>query len=199
MARREGVRINDLAASNKVFEVVGSELKSQRKPNHILSLFWIERLQKQHTHHKCSSHPQPTPTLFHKSLLYASSSNPAAGFSGQAMIRALSTRRSHRGYDQLGKEQPLVGAEEAQLKRVKSLPAGVFGSSKKLAPESTSQPNPLSKQTKKASKSHPLFGLFYGRRKGKTTAKPEFSRYIEYVREGGVWDTNSNTPVIHFK
>lgn len=114
------------------------------------------------------------------------------------MLRALTARRKNRGYDQLGKEQAPpspVGGEEPQLKRVSSLPARLSDTT------ATSQPEPPLKQEKKgkAGKSHPLFGLFSGRRKAKTTAKPEFSRYIEYMKEGGVWDTNSNTPVIYFK
>ncbi|KAF8098038.1 hypothetical protein N665_0275s0009 [Sinapis alba] len=56
---------------------------------------------------------------------------------------------------------------------------------------------------------HPLLSLFnvrFQRKKKKTTkkkkslatAKPEFARYMEYVKEGGVWDPNSKAPVIHY-
>ena len=151
-------------------------------------------------HYKCSSHTKLlTSTPFHRSLSLSLSPSASAV---KAMLRVLSTRRSHHGYDQLGKEQqpppPLLAGEDdhhqPQLKRVSSLPA-------RLSLGTASQPDPPSKQTKKAkaSKTHPLFGLFSGRRKAKTTAKPEFSRYLEYVKEGGVWDMNSNTPVIYFK
>ncbi|KAG2263460.1 hypothetical protein Bca52824_070539 [Brassica carinata] len=54
---------------------------------------------------------------------------------------------------------------------------------------------------------HPLLSLFrFERKKKKTkskkslaTAKPEFARYMEYVKEGGVWDPNSNAPLIHYR
>ncbi|KAM7265573.1 hypothetical protein ACFE04_003256 [Oxalis oulophora] len=46
---------------------------------------------------------------------------------------------------------------------------------------------------------HPLFSLFNTPKKSKkktttTTSKPEFSRYLEYLKEGGIWDLNSDMP-----
>ncbi|GMY11467.1 Sodium/potassium-transporting ATPase subunit alpha-1 like [Fagus crenata] len=114
------------------------------------------------------------------------------------MFRALSTRRSHRRYEQLG-DDPAAGLLEAKLKRVTSLPAKMFGSSSKLTPEVTFPNNSQVKPTKKVSKSHPIFSLFNARRKKKTTARPEFARYLEYVKEGGLWDMNLNKPVIYYK
>lgn len=110
------------------------------------------------------------------------------------MFRALSTRRSHQRYEKLG-DEPAVGA----LERSTSFPARVFGSSTKSTPEFTFPDKSQVKPTNKVTKSHPLFSLFNGRRKKKTTAKPEFARYLEYLKEGGVWDMNSNTPVIYYK
>ncbi|KAG8383352.1 hypothetical protein BUALT_Bualt04G0003500 [Buddleja alternifolia] len=99
------------------------------------------------------------------------------------MFRALSTRRSRRGYDQLrgGDDASTAAAPAPMLSRAKSLPAKIFGSSKKL--QSMNIP---CEQVKKASKIHPLFSIFETKRKKKATAKPEFSRYLEYVKEGGV-------------
>lgn len=166
---------------------LGLNGKSQRKPT-LSSASFIGQI----NDGKLARSTTPYLTLFHThlSLTQVRSILPAA------MLRVLSTRRSYRGYDQLGKEQPQAGAEEPQLRRATTLP---LGSAKKLFPETSPKPDPPAKQAKKASKSHPLFRLFYGRRKGKTTAKPEFSRYIEYMKEGGVWDATSNTPVIYYK
>ncbi|XP_059624672.1 uncharacterized protein LOC132267536 [Cornus florida] len=113
------------------------------------------------------------------------------------MFRALSTQKSRGGgeYEQLA-DEPLIGVLQAKLRRSATLPAKLFGSSsKRLAAES----NAPVKQAKKASKIHPFFSLFETRRKKKATAKPEFARYLQYVKEGGVWDVNSNVPVIYYK
>ncbi|KAK9038852.1 hypothetical protein V6N11_023697 [Hibiscus sabdariffa] len=139
-----------------------------------------------------------------------------------AMLRAFSTRRNRSGYERLLVEtevddQPVSRTSqfEAQLKRARSVPARVFGLSRKFngpelgLPEKT-QLKSFSKTTtttttesnKKGAKSksvHPLFSLFDSRRKKRTTAKPEFARYIEYLKEGGMWDVNANMPVIHYK
>lgn len=110
------------------------------------------------------------------------------------MLRALSVRRDPHRYEKLG-EEPAVCLLEGELKRAKSVPAKVFGSPKaKAFPD-----NAPAKPTKKTSKTHPLFTLFDTRRKKKTTARPEFTRYLEYVKEGGLWDVKSNMPVIYYK
>jgi hypothetical protein len=108
------------------------------------------------------------------------------------MFRALSTRRSHRRYEKLA-DEPAVGTLEV------SLPARVFGSLTKSTLELAFPDSSQVKHTNKVTKSHPLFSLFNARRKKKTTAKPEFARYLEYLKEGGVWDMNSNMPVIYYK
>jgi hypothetical protein len=114
------------------------------------------------------------------------------------MFRALSTRRSHRRYEKLA-DEPAVGTLEVKLKRSTSLPARVFGSLTKSTLELAFPDSSQVKHTNKVTKSHPLFSLFNARRKKKTTAKPEFARYLEYLKEGGVWDMNSNMPVIYYK
>ncbi|GKU94477.1 hypothetical protein SLEP1_g7973 [Rubroshorea leprosula] len=115
-----------------------------------------------------------------------------------AMLRALSVR-NHRRYERL--EQPIDDPEVSllgsKLPRTTSVPAQFL--SRKLTPASAMPSNSQAKSTKK-SKSHPLFSLFNGRRhRRKTTAKPEFARYLEYVKEGAVWDRSSNMPVIYYK
>lgn len=55
------------------------------------------------------------------------------------------------------------------------------------------------KNNQKEKKTHPLFSLFDFRRKKKVTAKPEIARYLDYVKEGGMWDLDSNKPVIYYK
>ncbi|CAM8951150.1 unnamed protein product [Rhodiola kirilowii] len=131
------------------------------------------------------------------------------------MIRALSTSRSRRGgYDRLVDHQlqPTGNDDEdfskAKLKRVNSVPSWKpnFGSLKDASqpPQAaagtpTLPPNFPAKSVKKASKSHPIFGLFDLRSKKKATSKPEFGRYLEYLKEGGMWDAKSNQPVMYFK
>ncbi|XP_074295196.1 uncharacterized protein LOC141623053 [Silene latifolia] len=109
---------------------------------------------------------------------------------------------------------PCVGNQQTPvLKRVMSVPAKVlFGSSSRKIKTTTSSSyssssswernfqantnnnnncNSKSKkqqEMKKGGKVHPVFGLFDGRSwsKRKFTANPEFSRYIDYLKEGGV-------------
>lgn len=107
------------------------------------------------------------------------------------MFRALSTRR--RGYEQLGDEEASSAALVPKLSRTKSSPAAAGkGCSKKMQVATAAQ------QVKKASKVHPFFSLFETKRKKKPTSRPEFSRYLEYVREGGAWDLATNKPVMHY-
>lgn len=121
-------------------------------------------------------------------------------FPQYAMFRAFSTRRSRGRYERLSDDQPADVPQE-KLKRATSLPARIFSTSRKLASELSSPRNSHHevKPAKNVTKSHPLFSLFDSRPKKKTTAKPEFSRYLEYVKEGGLWDMNLNKPVIHYK
>lgn len=122
------------------------------------------------------------------------------------MLRALSTGRSYRKYEQVG-DDPAIGLTEGRLKRASTVPAcrlSVFGSSTNAKAEAEFPVADIPKANKvkpamEVVKAHPLFSLFDRRRKKKTTAKPEFARYLEYVKEGGIWDVNSNMPVIHYK
>lgn len=117
------------------------------------------------------------------------------------MLRALSTRRCPNRYERLG-EDPTISLLEGRLKRVTSLPTIVLGSgSRKLTSEIIFPEfaQAKQKQPKKASKGHPIFSFFDIRRKRKSTAKPEFARYLEYVKEGGLWDLKANAPVIYYK
>ncbi|XP_021714651.1 uncharacterized protein LOC110682604 [Chenopodium quinoa] len=139
-----------------------------------------------------------------------------------ALFRALSTRRSRReGYDRLLDETNTTGVHDyscagtggggaghAVLKRVTSVPASMlFGSSSKKLDFETGHLGKNSKpkqqqpaKSKKSGKSHPVFSLFDGKwRKKKMTANPDFSRYIEYLKEGGVWNKDTNSPAIYYK
>ncbi|KAJ0770951.1 hypothetical protein HanPI659440_Chr07g0263481 [Helianthus annuus] len=115
-----------------------------------------------------------------------------------SMFRSLSTRRNHRGYDQLIKDQ---SSSEPKMQRSTTLPANFFGDyplKTALEPPKLAKSDPVAKQAKKVSKVHPFFSLFERKsRKKKATAKPEFSRYMQYLKEGGVWDANSDKPVIY--
>ncbi|KAK8270554.1 hypothetical protein V6Z12_D11G204900 [Gossypium hirsutum] len=101
--------------------------------------------------------------------------------------RAFSTRRSHLGYERLlevDEDVTSTGQFEAQLKRARSVPARVFGLSRKFTSEILALPenhrvessSSTNKKVTSKSKSiiHPLFSLFDVRRKKKPTAKPEF-------------------------
>ncbi|CAF2046652.1 unnamed protein product [Brassica rapa] len=108
------------------------------------------------------------------------------------MFRAMSTRKVHGGYEKLVEDEP-------KLKRVTSVPASVYGNSRNPVQEEVKK-TPTVKPT--GGSVHPLLSFFdvrFQKKKKKTkkslaTAKPEFARYMAYVKEGGVWDPNSNAP-----
>ncbi|XP_010444789.1 PREDICTED: uncharacterized protein LOC104727391 [Camelina sativa] len=112
------------------------------------------------------------------------------------MIRALSTRKGSRGsnYKKLGEEEE-AGAGLLQAKQQSAAVSNHHGQSQKVKVE------------KSGGTVHPLFSFFdmsLKRKKQKkkstrTTAKPEYARYLEYVKEGGVWDNTSNEPVIYYR
>lgn len=123
------------------------------------------------------------------------------------MLRALSTRggRSPWEYRQLVNDETSSDAEEVlvpKLSRARTLPAKILNYSRKLTdatvPAASKKHND---QVKKASKVHPFFSLFdmSQKRRKKATAKPEVSRYLEYMREGGgvgIWDMKAEKPVV---
>lgn len=120
------------------------------------------------------------------------------------MLRAMSTRKVHRGYEKLISEPTNEDnrLSDAKMLRSTTLPASFFGDLPvKFVLEPQVHPakvDYIEKQVKKVSRIHPLFTLFERRsRKKKATAKPEFSRYMQYLKEGGVWDANSIKPVIY--
>ncbi|KAL3377993.1 hypothetical protein AABB24_004095 [Solanum stoloniferum] len=112
------------------------------------------------------------------------------------MLRAMSTRRDYRGYGVLIKEDeeeicaPILG--KPKLSRNRTVPAAAkffSSSSKKVTSEDNFRASSAQvKGAKKASKIHPIFSLFETKKKKKATARPEFSRYIQYLREGGFGD-----------
>ena len=99
------------------------------------------------------------------------------------MFRAMSTRKIHGGYKKLGEEEP-------SLKRVSSVPGSVYGNSRNLVQEV--KKTPMVKPS--GGSVHPLLSFFDVRfqkkkkatKKNLATAKPEFARYMEYLKEGGV-------------
>ncbi|XP_060192622.1 uncharacterized protein LOC132622105 [Lycium barbarum] len=118
------------------------------------------------------------------------------------MFRAMSTRRDYRGYGVLNKEieeeepcAPII-LGKPKLSRNRTVPAAAkffSSSSKKVTSEDNFRANAQLKEAKKASKIHPIFSLFETKKKKKATARPEFSRYIQYVREGGFGDVLQTT------
>lgn len=116
------------------------------------------------------------------------------------MFRSTSTRRGSAKYEKLEKESAVNGISNEELKRSTSLPSRAQGSP---LGDINLQRNPTKKASdknnQKEKKTHPLFSFFDLRRKKKITAKPEIARYLEYVKEGGMWDLDSNKPVIYYK
>lgn len=118
------------------------------------------------------------------------------------MFRAMSLRKVHRGYEPLVNESDVPDPlSDPKMLRSTTLPAHFFGDTPLkfvLEPKSSVKGDMIEKQVKKVSKLHPLFSLFERKsRKKKATAKPEFSRYMQYLKEGGVWHANSTKPVIY--
>lgn len=121
------------------------------------------------------------------------------------MFRSNSTRRGPAKYEKLDKEFAASETWNEELKRSTSLPSGASNSMAKMAMGSNFgdinlQKNPTKKtSSKQKEKSHPLFSFFDFRRKKKPTATPEFTRYVEYLKEGGMWNSDSSKPVIYYK
>lgn len=114
------------------------------------------------------------------------------------MFRALSCRRNWSSYERLEDELSLL---EVKLKRDRSLPARAF-TLKNITNIEPQNDNVQVKQKKKKKASildHPLFSLFDGRAKKKPSSRPEFARYLEYIKEGGTWDLKSSMPIIYYK
>ncbi|XP_058772729.1 uncharacterized protein LOC131646781 [Vicia villosa] len=133
------------------------------------------------------------------------------------MFRSTSTRRGPEKYEKLDKE---FGGDnngisndngisnEEYLKRSASVPSGPSNTKDKMAMASNFgdinlQRNPTKKVSSSDPKNnsvHPLLNFFdFRRRKKKATSKPEFARYVEYMKEGGMWDSESDKPVIYYK
>lgn len=112
------------------------------------------------------------------------------------MLRALSTR-NRRGYEKLEEEEESSAVLEAKLSKSRSLPAKLFGSQRRSTREQSAEVKSVAKQARTVSKIHPMFNLFDPRLRKKAAAKPEFSRYLEYLKEGGISGLGPNMPVIH--
>ncbi|XP_020229500.1 uncharacterized protein LOC109810448 [Cajanus cajan] len=117
------------------------------------------------------------------------------------MLRSISTRRGPGRYERLGKESATTALLNEGFKRSTSLPSWGSNSSRKMPlADINLQRNPTKKANNNSDKkSHPLLSFLALRRKKKTTARPEFARYLEYLKEGGMWDFNSNKPVMYYK
>ncbi|OIW11013.1 hypothetical protein TanjilG_22820 [Lupinus angustifolius] len=113
------------------------------------------------------------------------------------MFRSTSTIRGSSKYEKLEKGYDGNETWNEELKRSTSLPSTAQGSAFegiKLHRNLTKKGNDNKKE-----KIHPLFNLLDFHRKKKTMAKPELSRYLDYLKEGGIWDSDSNKPVIYYK
>ncbi|KAL2966507.1 hypothetical protein AAZX31_16G121600 [Glycine max] len=107
------------------------------------------------------------------------------------MFRSMTTQR---GYESLGKESATTALLQEGFKRSTSLPLWGSNSSRKMALGSTYgdinlQRNPTKKGNNNNDK----------RKTKKPTARPEFARYLEYLKQGGMRNLNSNEPVKYYK
>ncbi|KAG6488334.1 uncharacterized protein LOC122007938 [Zingiber officinale] len=66
--------------------------------------------------------------------------------------------------------------------------------------ETTAATTTMLKRSKTTSdaKVHPVMRILHTPSK-KETVRPEFLRYLEYMREAGSWDPSSDRPTIYFK
>lgn len=111
------------------------------------------------------------------------------------MFRSLTTRKSPYSYKQLAEEVALVVVDhdgEPKLSRTSYPPPAPAKDSSSAKKKVTSElqlhnfpAKSQAKQMRKISKILPILSVFDSRKKKKATALPEFSRYLEYVREGG--------------
>ncbi|KAF3334822.1 hypothetical protein FCM35_KLT21426 [Carex littledalei] len=58
--------------------------------------------------------------------------------------------------------------------------------------------NSSKKNKEKAVDSHPVLKILDAPTK-RATSRPEFLRYLEYVKEAGSWDADSERPSIYYK
>ncbi|MED6159402.1 hypothetical protein PIB30_042027 [Stylosanthes scabra] len=124
------------------------------------------------------------------------------------MFRSMTTRGGPGRYERLGKESATTALLHEEFQRSTSLPAHrALSSSRKIGASEffgggniNLQRNPTKKANNNGSnkKSHPLLSFLHLRKKSKTAARPEFARYLEYLKEGGMWDLKTNKPVIYY-
>ncbi|XP_028760350.1 uncharacterized protein LOC114761928 [Neltuma alba] len=110
------------------------------------------------------------------------------------MFRSASSGRGAGKYEKLGEEASGSGdaSVKGELKRSTTL-----ASTRETG--ASLQRNPTKKKDSKE-KSHPIFSFMdFGGKKKKTTARPEMVRYVEYLKEAGMWDLDSDEPVIYYK
>ncbi|KAL5704687.1 hypothetical protein ACHQM5_023077 [Ranunculus cassubicifolius] len=99
-------------------------------------------------------------------------------------------RKSRSGYEQLGvvfsTEFNDITSEKEDKQAHAPAPAQISRSVSRSA-------------SKKVVTSHPIFNVPDARKSKKAMKKPEFMRYIQYMKEGGTWDADANRPSIYFK
>ena len=114
------------------------------------------------------------------------------------MFKALRKLKSSYGYNRLAHKSFSTDALlEPGFTRMESTPVRMIGIPIKSAPEAGYPPLKSKKKSSKKNKSHPLFSIFNSRRK-KMSAKPELVRYMDYLKEGGKWEKDTNAPVIYY-
>ncbi|WOL14489.1 hypothetical protein Cni_G23269 [Canna indica] len=95
-------------------------------------------------------------------------------------------RKSRRGYRRLFSRHSSLDAADQSDEAVTTTRRTLI---KGRPPNSTSS---------REIKAHPIIKILEAPSK-KATAKPEFLRYLEYMKEAGSWEPNSDRPIIYFK
>ncbi|XP_042466365.1 uncharacterized protein LOC122048919 [Zingiber officinale] len=103
------------------------------------------------------------------------------------MSNAFEYRWSQRGYRRLSSQQHSFDlAENIEMTAVTT-----------TTTTTTSFPRTLKRsKTTRDVKAHPVMRILQAPSKKETT-RPEFLRYLEYVREAGSWDPTSDKPTIY--
>ncbi|PIA52729.1 hypothetical protein AQUCO_01000535v1 [Aquilegia coerulea] len=111
-------------------------------------------------------------------------------------------RRSRSGYEFLAIETP-TRTFESKPKVIRSLTMKLFGRTEKKdkVPAELGSTSQVKEKKKVGKISHPIFNMQLQDARGRKKAmkNPEFLRYMEYVKERGRWDAESNSPAIYFK
>ncbi|KAH7651115.1 hypothetical protein IHE45_20G036400 [Dioscorea alata] len=113
------------------------------------------------------------------------------------MSGTLEQKKSHKGYIKLVRQWSLPSnistSDDKKKKKIKK---------KKNENEANYKGAIILKskgQNASSSGCHPVLKAMQAPNFDKALMKPEFLRYLDYLKEAGTWDPNSSSPIIYFK